>query len=187
MKAATEPVTHPAVRRVIGLDPGLRNTGWGVIEVQGNHLRHIANGTIHSNAQDDLAVRLRQLFEGLCAVITRWQPAAAAVETTFVNKDAIATLKLGQARGVVMLAPASLGLPVAEYAPNQIKKSLAGAGHADKAQIRAMVGRLLPGCEVGGADAADALAIAICHAHFDQSARLIASATARSAMLAGAR
>ena len=161
------------MRRVIGFDPGLRATGWGIIESQDNRLRHIANGAVRSNADDDLAVRLRQLFEGLCAVLARWQPDAAAVETMFVNKDPASALKLGQARGVVMLAPAIHGLKVAEYAPNQVKKSLVGVGHADKAQIRAMVNRLLPGCAIGGSDAADALAVAICHAHFDQSAQAV--------------
>lgn len=175
--------SHAAqIIRVIGLDPGLRATGWGVIEVAGNHLSHVANGAVRSNAQDDLALRLRQLFEGLSEVIAQWRPVSAAVESTFVNKDPVSTLKLGQARGVVMLAPAMAGLPVAEYAPNQVKKALTGAGHADKAQLRAMVERLLPGCAISGADAADALAIAICHSHFDQSAQMIAA----SLVLAGA-
>lgn len=165
---------RPASIRVIGLDPGLRATGWGVIEVSGSRLCHVANGALRPDAALCMALRLRRLFEGLNEVIDKWRPVTAAVETTFVNRDPASALKLGQARGVVMLVPALYGLPVAEYAPNQIKKSLAGVGHADKAQIRAMVERLLPGCEIGGADAADALAAAICHAHFDQTAQIIA-------------
>jgi crossover junction endodeoxyribonuclease RuvC len=153
------------MRRLIGLDPGLRATGWGVIEFGGNRLRHVANGAVKADSEGDMAVRLRQLFEGLMRVMEEWQPAAAAVETVFVNKDQGSSLKLGQARGVVLLVPALCNLPVAEYAPNHVKKALVGVGHADKAQMRAMVGRLLPGCVIAGADAADALGVAICHAH----------------------
>lgn len=151
--------------RLIGIDPGLRHTGWGVIDVKGSHLTHVANGTIHPDSKADMAARLAELFDALSAVIETHKPHSAAVETTFVNRDGAATLKLGQARGVVLLAPARAGLEVAEYAPNQVKKSLVGAGHADKTQIQTMVKMLLPGCAPDSADAADALAVAITHAH----------------------
>lgn len=150
--------------RLIGLDPGLRNTGWGVIEADGNRLTHVASGVVHSDADRPLAQRLCQLFDGITAVIAEWQPAEAAVEETFVNKNPTSTLKLGQARGAVLMAPAKLGLPVLEYGANHIKKSVVGAGHAEKRQVEMMVGRLLPG-SAAVADAADALAVAICHAH----------------------
>jgi crossover junction endodeoxyribonuclease RuvC len=152
--------------RLIGLDPGLRQTGWGVIEAEGSRLRHIANGTVASDHNDDLARRLAQLYIGLCAVIETYRPESAAVEETFVNRNPASTLRLGMARGAVLLAPARWNLPVAEYSANQIKKSVVGTGHAEKAQIGAMVRCLLPGVEIAGADAADALAVAICHAHF---------------------
>ncbi len=153
-------------RRIIGLDPGLRNTGWGIIQIAGNRLQHLANGTVRSRPSDPLAQRLQQLYAGLDAIIADWTPDSAAAETTFVNKNPDATLKLGQARGVVLLAPANHGLAVAEYAPNQVKKTVVGVGHADKGQIHAMVSHLLPGCIIDSADAADALAVAICHAHW---------------------
>ncbi|HHK75334.1 MAG TPA: crossover junction endodeoxyribonuclease RuvC [Rhizobiales bacterium] len=151
--------------RLIGIDPGLRHTGWGIIESEGSRLVHIANGTIRPEVSVELAERLRQLFKGLQEVLTAYKPGAAAVEKTFVNKDANATLKLGQARGVLLLAPALAGLEVAEYAPNQVKKAVVGAGHAGKGQIKMMVEMLLPGCHPHSDDAADALAIAITHAH----------------------
>ena len=151
--------------RLIGLDPGLRRSGWGVIEVEGNSLVHVASGAVTSDAKAPLAERLSQLFTALTDVISLHQPAEAAVEETFVNKNPASTLKLGQARGAVMLAPAQLGLPVAEYAANLIKKSLVGNGHADKNQIQAMINILLPGAKPETADAADALAVAVCHAH----------------------
>lgn len=156
--------------RVIGIDPGLRNLGWGVIEVEGSRLRHIANGILHSEGQD-LAERLLVLHSGLSAVIARHAPEAAAVEQTFVNKDAVATLKLGQARGIALLVPAQAGLSVGEYAPNAVKKAVVGVGHADKEQVQHMVRQHLPGVVFDGPDAADALAVAICHAHHLQSAR----------------
>ena len=162
--------------RILGLDPGLRKTGWGMIEAAQNRLTHIANGTVCSADDAALAHRLVQIYDGLCVVIERWRPDEAAVEETFVNKNPVSTLKLGQARGAVLLAPARAGLAVAEYAPNKIKKSVVGAGHADKQQIHAMVRMLLPGVEIAGADAADALAVAICHAHLAQSARRLALA-----------
>ena len=150
---------------LIGLDPGLQKTGWGVIEAQGNRLRHIANGCVHSRAADPLSTRLVQLHDALDAVIAAHAPDSAAVEETFVNTNPRSTLKLGQARGVVLLVAARAGLPVAEYATRFVKKAIVGTGGADKAQVRAMVERLLPGCAVDGEDAADALAVAICHAH----------------------
>jgi len=150
--------------RIIGLDPGLRHTGWGVVEFEGNRLRHIADGAVHSRQGDGLAERLVQLFSALDEVIGRFSPDEAAVEETFVNKNPGSTLKLGAARGVVLLAPALRGLAVAEYSANLVKKSVVGAGHADKNQIQLMVKRLLPGSSAS-ADAADALAVAICHAH----------------------
>lgn len=157
--------------RVLGIDPGLRNTGWGVIETEGSRLRHIANGVVRSDGTD-LGARLVMLYRGLCAVIAAHAPDAAAVEQTFVNKDATGTLKLGQARGIAMLAPAEAGLTVGEYAPNAVKKAVVGVGHAQKEQVQHMVRIHLPGVIFAGPDAADALAIAICHAHHLQSRRV---------------
>ncbi|GER04964.1 crossover junction endodeoxyribonuclease RuvC [Iodidimonas nitroreducens] len=151
--------------RLLGLDPGLRLTGWGIIESEGTALRHVANGVVRTDAARSLAERLVELHDGLMAVLETWSPHEAAVEETFVNKNPLSTLKLGQARGVALLVPALKGLRVAEYAPNHIKKSVVGAGHAAKEQIHAMVTVLLPGVAISGADAADALAVAICHAH----------------------
>jgi crossover junction endodeoxyribonuclease RuvC len=162
--------------RLIGFDPGLRQTGWGVIESEGNRLIHIANGAIATNGKADLASRLVELYDGLLEVIEHFAPMEAAVEETFVNKNPKSTLKLGQARGVVLLAPAKAGLPVGEYSPNLIKKSVVGAGHAAKEQVQIMVKVLLPGCEIANADAADALAVAICHAHHRSSADVILKA-----------
>ena len=155
--------------RVMGIDPGLRNTGWGVIEMQGARLSHVANGICHSG-EGDLAARLLSLFEQLTRVIADYAPDAAAVEQTFVNKDASGTLKLGQARAVALLVPARAGIAIGEYAPNAVKKAVVGVGHAAKEQIAHMVRFQLPGVELAGPDAADALAIAICHAHHLQSA-----------------
>jgi crossover junction endodeoxyribonuclease RuvC len=151
--------------RIIGIDPGLRRTGWGVIETLGNSLRFVASGTVMSDGDMDLASRLCQLHDGLAEVVHSYQPQEAAVEQTFVNKDAVATLKLGQARGVVMLVPARAGLRVSEYAPNAVKKAVIGVGHGDKKQIHMMLKILMPKATFVGNDAADALAIAICHAH----------------------
>jgi crossover junction endodeoxyribonuclease RuvC len=161
--------------RVLGIDPGLRNLGWGVIETSGSRLGHVANGIIHS-AGDDLAQRLLSLHQALTQVVREYRPSAAAVEQTFVNKDGAATLKLGQARGIAMLVPAEAGIAVGEYAPNAVKKAVVGVGHADKAQIAHMVRYQLPGVEIAGPDAADALAVAICHAHHLQSAGRLARA-----------
>ncbi|MEQ9200325.1 MAG: crossover junction endodeoxyribonuclease RuvC [Rhodospirillales bacterium] len=163
-------------RRLLGLDPGLQNTGWGVIDVTGNRLTHIANGVIKTNGKYAMADRLRQLHEGLQDVLNLYQPDEAAVEETFVNKNPSSTLKLGQARGVVLLAPALAGLPIAEYAANLVKKSVVGVGHADKAQIQMMVSTLLPGVTFENADAADALAVAICHSHHRDRIKLVEAA-----------
>ena len=157
--------------RLIGLDPGLRHTGWGVIDAEGNRLSHVADGVVHSRDREALALRLVDLFRQLNDIIERYAPAAAAVEETFVNKNPASTLKLGVARGVVLLAPAERGLPVFEYSANLIKKSVVGAGHAEKAQVEMMVRRLLPGAVLESPDAADALAVAICHAHHASTLR----------------
>jgi crossover junction endodeoxyribonuclease RuvC len=151
--------------RIIGIDPGLRNTGWGVIDSLGNSLRFVASGTVKSDNKLDLASRLNQLYDGLESILHEFQPFEAAVENTFVNKDATATLKLGQARGIAMLAPARAGLRVGEYAPNAVKKAVIGVGHGDKKQIVMMVKMLIPKATFDSDHAADALAIAICHAH----------------------
>ncbi len=151
--------------RVLGLDPGLRHTGWGIIDVDGNRLSHVADGVASAPVNLSMGERLVVLFRQITEVLERFRPDEAAVEETFVNKNAATTLKLGVARGVVLLAPAERGLPVSEYSANQVKKSVVGAGHAEKAQVELMVRRLLPGCTVVKADAADALAVAICHAH----------------------
>jgi crossover junction endodeoxyribonuclease RuvC len=166
-------MTAQAIRigsvRILGLDPGLTRTGFGVIEARGSKLAHIANGSLATDAKATLAVRLAALYRALEEVLAVHAPEEAAVETTFVNADGAGTLKLGQARAIALLVPALNGLPVAEYAPNLIKKAVVGAGHAEKAQVRAMVELLLPRAEIKGADAADALAIAICHAHLGLS------------------
>lgn len=159
---------HPPIR-IIGIDPGLRRTGWGLIESQANSLRFVAAGTVRSDDKAPLAQRLCQIHDGLDAVLRELAPEEAAVEQTFVNRDATATLKLGQARGVAMLVPARAGLFVAEYAPNAVKKAVIGVGHGDKKQIQMMVRVLMPKAVVDSDDAADALAIAICHAHHRQS------------------
>lgn len=158
--------------RIIGIDPGLRRTGWGVIESDGVRLSYVASGHLSSDSGDALAFRLRTLYEGICGVIASFRPVEAAVEETFVNDNAKATLKLGQARGMALLAPAMKGLRVAEYAPNLIKKTVVGAGHAEKHQIQAMIGFLLPKAKFETADEADALAIAICHASHRGAAAL---------------
>ncbi len=158
--------------RIIGIDPGLRKTGWGVIDSDGVRLVYVASGLVTSDGDEDLAQRLCELFLGISAVIKAHEPREAAVEETFVNENARATLKLGQARGMALLAPALSGLRVAEYPPNLIKKSVVGAGHAEKRQVMAMIGYLLPKARVESADEADALAIAICHANHRTSLRI---------------
>src|SRR6266849_9843017 len=159
--------------RLLGLDPGLRHTGWGVIEVAGNRLTHVADGVVHSDGKQSLAERLVALFRQLNEILDRYRPDEAAVEETFVNKNPSSTLKLGVARGVVLLAPAERGIPVAEYSANLVKKAVVGAGHAEKGQVQMMVGRLLSGCESSEPDAADALAVAICHAQHVATRRLL--------------
>jgi len=155
----------PNTIRIIGIDPGLRNLGWGVIEKQNNALRFIAAGTAHSDAKAGLAQRLCALHKSLTEIIEQFHPDEAAVEITFVNKDAAATLKLGQARGIALLVPAQFGLKIAEYAPNAIKKAVIGVGHGEKNQIQLMIKTLLPKAVYDSPDAADALAIAVCHAY----------------------
>ena len=152
----------------------MRNTGWGVIEQDGQRLSYVADGSVHSEADADLAVRLLQIYTQLLDVIRQFEPDEAAIEETFVNTDARATLKLGQARGAAMLAPALLKIPVSEYAPNTVKKSVVGAGHAEKDQVKHMVRLLLPKAKMLTADSTDALAIAICHAHHRQPSALAA-------------
>lgn len=170
--------------RVMGIDPGLRNLGWGVIDVAGTRITHVANGICHSapgEGDGDLAQRLVSLHTQLTEVVRTYAPDTAAVEHTFVNKDAVATLKLGQARGIALLVPAQFGLTVGEYAPNAVKKTVVGVGHAAKQQIDHMVRLHLPGVKLAGPDAADALAIAICHAHHMQSAGRLQAALKRAA------
>ena len=155
--------------RLIGLDPGLRATGWGIIEAADGRLRHVADGVVRTKSSDSTALRLATIYDGIIGVIETYQPQGAAVEETFVNRNPQSTLKLGLARGVVLLAPARAGLAVAEYGANQVKKSVTGTGHAAKDQVKMMVRTLLPAAQIESADAADALAVAICHAHFSQT------------------
>jgi crossover junction endodeoxyribonuclease RuvC len=165
--------------RIIGIDPGLRRTGWGVVESDGVRLAYVASGLVTSDDEGELAYRLRDLYQGLCGVISAHRPQEAAVEETFVNKDARSTLKLGQARGMALLAPALSGLRIAEYPPNVIKKTVTGTGHGEKRQVAAMVGFLLPKARFESADEADALAIAICHASHRTTAQAIARRTVK--------
>ena len=155
--------------RILGIDPGLRRTGWGVVEIAGNRLGFLGCGSVLTDNRAALAARLLAIHDGLMRILDEYRPDEAAVEATFVNKDATATLKLGQARGIAMVVPAQAGLPVAEYAPNLVKKSIVGAGHGDKAQVRMMIGVLLPKADPASDDAADALAVAVTHAHHRQS------------------
>ncbi len=151
--------------RVLGIDPGLRFTGWGIIDSEGSRLRHVADGVIATDGATSVPVRLKVLHDALLELLERLAPHEAAVEETYVNRNGSATLKLGYARGVALLAPALAGLPVAEYAAKTVKLAVVGTGGADKHQVEAMVRRLLPGATLRRADAADALAVAICHAH----------------------
>jgi crossover junction endodeoxyribonuclease RuvC len=151
--------------RLLGLDPGLRFTGWGVIDVDGNRLRHVADGVIATGGDAPVPERLRALHDALMELLTRLRPDEAAVEETYVNRNGAATLKLGYARGVALLAPALVGVTVAEYGAKSVKKAVVGTGGAEKEQVAMMVRRLLPGALIAKADAADALAVAICHAH----------------------
>lgn len=158
--------------RILGLDPGLRHTGWGVVTSEGNRLSYVAHGVVSSDTRGTLGSRLKQLHEGLQKVIQDFKPDEAAVEETFVNRNPTSTLKLGMARGVVLLAPGLEDLPIGEYSPNRVKKTVVGAGHADKNQVTLMVARLLPESRGATEDAADALAVAICHAHHRQTHNL---------------
>ncbi len=165
----------PQPIRILGIDPGLRRTGWGVIGCAGNRLIYVACGSVETDGKASLAERLVAIHDGLARIVDEFRPDEAAVEATFVNRDAVATLKLGQARGIALLVPARAGVSVAEYAPNLVKKTIVGAGHAEKAQIRLMVGVLLPKAEPTSEDAADALAIAVTHAHHRSSVLLKAA------------
>jgi crossover junction endodeoxyribonuclease RuvC len=151
--------------RLLGIDPGLRFTGWGVVESDGNRLRHVADGVISTADIADVPLRLKALDDALAEILRNFAPEEAAVEETYVNRNATATLKLGYARGVALLAPARVGIPVFEYGAKTVKLSVVGTGNADKVQVGLMVRRLLPGAAQKRADAADALAVAICHAH----------------------
>ncbi|MEQ8664659.1 MAG: crossover junction endodeoxyribonuclease RuvC [Rhodospirillales bacterium] len=168
--------------RLLGLDPGLQRTGWGIIEISGTRLSFVADGVVSTTKSDSLAERLMQLHAGIDEIISIHAPHEAAVEETFVNKNPTSTLKLGQARGVAMLVPAQRGLAVAEYPPNLVKKTVVGNGHAAKEQVQMMVATLLPGCRDGlSPDAADALAVAICHAHHRQTSDRVAMASGGAA------
>ncbi len=156
---------------ILGLDPGLGTSGWGVIRAEGNRLTHIANGQIRTDPAAPIEQRLLALDAGLLAIINAHRPQAVAVEEVFVNKNPQSTLKLGQARGVVLLGAGRAGVPVAEYATRLVKKAIVGTGAAEKTQVQAMLKLLLPGVVLAGADAADALAVAICHAHMGTAAR----------------
>lgn len=162
--------------RLLGIDPGLQFTGWGIIEVDGNRLRHLGDGVIATVASEDVPQRLKMLHEALTALLREWRPDEAAVEETYVNRNGAATLKLGYARGVALVVPALLGIPVAEYGAKTVKKAVVGTGNADKSQVQMMVRRLLPGGAIRRADAADALAVAICHAHHRATTNRIAVA-----------
>src|ERR671927_188974 len=166
--------------RILGIDPGLRRTGWGLVAIEGNRLSFVACGSVASDDKAALSLRLVSIHDGLRQVVAAHVPDEAAVEATFVNRDAAATLKLGQARGIAMLVPALAGLPVAEYAPNLVKKTIVGAGHSEKVQIRMMIGVLLPKADPQSEDAADALAIAVTHAHHRQSAPALALSRLRA-------
>ena len=173
-------MSQPLIR-IIGIDPGLRRTGWGVIDSDGVRLVYVASGVVTSEADDELAHRLLELKRGLASVIAALKPAEAAIEETFVNNNARATLKLGQARGIALLVPAEAGLKIAEYAPNQIKKTVTGVGHGEKKQVAMMVGLLLPKAKPQSPDEADALAIAICHAQHRGHRNLAAAIRAKEA------
>jgi crossover junction endodeoxyribonuclease RuvC len=166
---------------LFGIDPGLRFTGWGLIHVDGNRLRHLADGVLATNSDDPVPHRLRVLHDGLAALLAEHRPDEAAVEETYVNRNGAATLKLGYARGVALLAPALAGIPVIEYGAKAVKSAVVGTGNADKTQVADMVRRLLPGATLKRADASDALAVAICHAHHRASKAVWAQAAAQVA------
>ena len=164
----------PAPLRILGLDPGLRKTGWGVIRVEGNRLSHLGHGVIAPDEKAPFSERLLALFDGVSAVVADWSPDEAAIEETFMNNNAASALKLGHARAAALLAPAKAGLPVAEYAARLVKKSVVGTGAADKDQVAFMIARILPGSGGASSDAADALAVAVAHAHARTRGRLAA-------------
>ena len=166
--------------RLLGIDPGLRFTGWGLLDVDGNRLRHVADGVIATDSADSVPARLKALYDQLAAVLELHRPDEAAVEETYVNVNGAATLKLGYARGVALLTPALFGITVAEYGAKSVKMAVVGTGGADKAQVAMMVRRLLPGATIKRADAADALAVAICHAHHRASANRVAMGRRRA-------
>ncbi len=166
--------------RLLGLDPGLRHTGWGIIDVDGNQLTAIASGTVSAEQSLVMPLRLQRLFRGISDVVAEYTPSECAIEETFVNRNPVSTLKLGHARAAAMLAAAEAGLLVSEYSPNAVKKAVVGAGHADKIQVSAMVNMLLPMARPETADAADALAVAICHAHHRTTQERVAAAAGRS-------
>ena len=166
-------MTRPV--RILGIDPGLRHTGWGIVLAEGSRLAYVASGVIHTATGDALSERLRLLHVGLSAVIEAEWPDEAAVEETFVNRDPQSALKLGQARGIALVVPALAGLPVAEYSANLVKKSVVGTGHAEKQQVAAMLKVLLPKSHAASPDAADALAVAITHAHHRRPPALVAA------------
>lgn len=165
--------------RIIGIDPGLQRMGWGIVDSHGSRQRHVANGVLTSGS-GPLAERLARLYEALTEIVVRYAPDGAAVEATFVNKDAAGTLKLGQARGIALLVPALAGLEVGEYAPNAVKKAVVGVGHAEKHQVEHMIRLQFPGVQLANADATDALAIALCHARHVQAGDKLAAAIARA-------
>ena len=167
--------------RILGLDPGLQHTGWGLVEHDGFRMRFLGDGVVSTSPAEELARRLLVLHRGLADVIAQWTPDEAAVEHTYVARNPESALKLGQARGVVLLAPALAGLPVHEYGAMEVKRAVVGTGHAAKEQVQAMVRQLLPGVTFKRADAADALAIAICHAHHRSTRNAYSAAVARSA------
>ena len=173
--------------RILGVDPGLRHTGWGIIDACDNRLQFVAAGALSPAPGAAMSERLRLLFVGVQELIATYAPLECAIEDTFVNQNPTSTLKLGHARAAAMLAPAMAGLTVSEYKPNLIKKAVVGSGHAEKGQIAAMIGMLLPGVRASSSDAADALAVAICHAHLRSTAQRqaegIASAQRRAATL----
>lgn len=166
--------------RLLGLDPGLRHTGWGIIDVDGNQLTAIASGTVSAEQSLVMPLRLQRIFRGISDVVAEYTPSECAIEETFVNRNPVSTLKLGHARAAAMLAAAEAGLLVSEYSPNAVKKAVVGAGHADKIQVSAMVNMLLPMARPETADAADALAVAICHAHHRTTQERVAAAAGRS-------
>jgi crossover junction endodeoxyribonuclease RuvC len=175
-----EAAPPPAVR-ILGLDPGLRHTGWGVIDARDNRLSFVADGVVEPDPDAPMAERLRLLFAAVQELIAVYTPQECAIEDTFVNQNPVSTLKLGHARAAAMLAPAVAGLTVAEYKPNLVKKSVVGAGHAEKQQVAAMVKILLPGCGAVSADSADALAVAVCHAHLRATAAKQSAALRKAA------